>query len=59
MSIIVNGHITFVDSLEFYNGSLDTLTSDLNNEDFNHLTSDFGIDKLENYKEKMYILMNG
>ena len=48
MSIIVNGHITFVDSLEFYNGTLDTFTSDLNNEDFKHLTSDFGLDKLEN-----------
>ena len=26
MSIIVNRHITFIDSLQFYNGSLDTLT---------------------------------
>ena len=34
MSIIVNRHITFIDSLQFYNGSLDTLASNLNNEDF-------------------------
>ena len=27
MSIIVNRHITFIDSLQFYNGSLDTLAS--------------------------------
>ena len=41
MSIIVNRYITFIDSLQFYNGSLDTLASDLNNEDFKHLTSEF------------------
>ena len=34
MSIIVNRHITFIDSLIFYNGLLDTLASNLNNEDF-------------------------
>ena len=27
MSIIVNKHITFIDSQQFYNGSLDTLAS--------------------------------
>ena len=52
MRIIVNRHITFVDSLEFYNGLLDTLASTLNNEDFKHLTSEFGIDKLEILKRK-------
>ena len=57
MSIIVNRHITFIDSLQFYNRSLDTLA--LNNEDFKHLTSEFGIDKLRILKKKMHILMNG
>ena len=52
MSIIVNRHITLVDSLQFYNGSLDALASNLNNEDFKHLTSEFGIDKLEILKRK-------
>ena len=52
MSIIVNRHITFIDSLQFYNGSLDTLASNLNNEDFKHLTSEFGTDKLEILKRK-------
>ena len=33
MSIIVNRHITFIDSLQFYNSSLDTLASNLNDED--------------------------
>ena len=47
MSIIVNRHITFIDSLQLYNGSLDTLASNLNNEDFKHLTSESVIDKLE------------
>ena len=46
MSIIVNRHINFVNSLQFYNGLLDTLTSNLNNEDFKHITSEVGIEKL-------------
>ena len=52
MRIIVTRHITFIDSLQFYNSSLDTLASNLNNEDFKHLTSEFGIDKLEILKRK-------
>ena len=54
MSIIVNRYITFIDSLQFYNGSLDTLASNLNNEDFKHLISEFGIDKLEILKKDVY-----
>ena len=52
MSIMVNRHITFIDSLQIYNGSLYTLTSNLNNENFKHLISEFGIDKLEILKRK-------
>ena len=52
MSIIVNRHITFIDSLQFYNGSLDTLASNLKDEDFKHLTWEFGIGKLEILKRK-------
>ena len=61
MSIIVNRHITFIDSLQFYKSSLDTLASNLENEDFEYLVSEFGIDKLEilRRKEKIHILMNG
>ena len=47
INIIVNRHITFTDSLQFYNDSLDTLASDLENNDFKHL-----IDKLEILKTK-------
>ena len=43
MSIIVNRHVTFIDSHQFYNGSLDTLASNLKDKDFKHLTSEFGI----------------
>ena len=50
MSIIVNRYI--IDSLQFFNSSLDTLTSDLNDEDFKYLVSEFGIDKLEILKRK-------
>ena len=52
MSIIVNRHITFIDSLQFYNTSLDTLASNLNNEDFKYLVSEFGINKLEILRRK-------
>ena len=52
MSIIVNRQITFIDSLQFYNSSLDTLASNLNDEDFKYLVSEFGIDKLEILKRK-------
>ena len=52
MIIIVNRHITFIDSLQFYYSSLDTLVSNLNNEDFKHLTSEFTIDKLDILKRK-------
>ena len=52
MSIIVNRHITFIDSLQFYNGSLDMLASNLKDQDFKHLTPEFGIDKLEILKRK-------
>ena len=52
MSIIVNRHITFIDSLQFYNSSLDTLASNLNNEDFKYLVSEFGINKLEILRRK-------
>ena len=52
MSIIVNRHITFIGSLQFYKGSFDSAASNLNSEDFKYLTSEFGIDKLEILKRK-------
>ena len=52
MSIIVNRYITFMDSFQFYNGSIDTLTSNLYNEDFKYILSEFGADKLEILKRK-------
>ena len=47
ISITFNRHITFIDSLQFYNTSLDALVSNLNDEDVKYLVSEFGIDKLE------------
>ena len=52
MSIIVNRHITFTDSLQFYGSSLDTLALNLEDKDFKYLTSEFSIDKLEILKRK-------
>ena len=52
MIIIVHRRITFIDSLQFYNSSLDTLVSNLEDNDFKHLTSEFGIDKLEILKKR-------
>ena len=43
MGIIVNRHITFVDSLQLYHGSPDTLASNLDNEDFKHLTQNLAL----------------
>ena len=37
MGIIFNRHITFIYSLKCYIGSLDTLASNLKDEDFKHL----------------------
>ena len=45
MRIIVNRYITFIDSLQFYNSSPDTFASNVNDEDFKYLVSEFGIDK--------------
>ena len=59
MSIIVKRHITFIDSFQFYNSSLDTLASNLEHKEVKNLTSEFGIDKLELLKRKMHTLMNG
>ena len=52
MSIIVKRHITFIDSFQFYNSSLDTLASNLEDKEVKNLTSEFGIDKLELLKRK-------
>ena len=49
---IVNRHITFIDLRQFYNGSLDTFASNLKDEGFKHLTSEFGVDKVEILKRK-------
>ena len=43
MGIIVNRHITFIDSLQLYHGSLGTLASNLDNEDFTHLTQNLAL----------------
>ena len=52
MSIIVNRSITFSDSVQFIKASLDTLTSNLEDNDFKYLMSEFPIDKLEILKSK-------
>ena len=52
MSITVNRTITFIDSNEFYKGTLDTLASNLGDKDFIYLTSEFSPDKLELLKRK-------
>ena len=52
MSIIVNRTITFIDSNEFYKGALDTLASNLEDNDFKYLMSEFPLDKLEILKRK-------
>ena len=43
MSIIVNRHITFIDSLQFYSSSLDTPASNLEDNDFKHLIQNLAL----------------
>ena len=52
MSLIVSRNIDFIDSLQFYKGSLDTLTSNLEDNHFKHLIPEFCTDKLEILKRK-------
>ena len=52
MSIIINRNIIFLDSLQFCKESLDKLASNLNNEDFKHLVTEFPTDKLQILKRK-------
>ena len=52
MTIIVNRNISFIESLQFYKGSLDTLASNLDDKDFKPLMSELDTDKLEILKRK-------
>ena len=52
MSIIVNKNVIFLDSLQFYKGSLDSHASNLEDNDFKYFLSEFPIDKLETLKRK-------
>ena len=47
MSIIINKNITFIDSMQFLNSSLDTLVKNLENGDFKHLTYKFSREHLD------------
>ena len=51
MSIIVNRNITFVDPNEFYKGSLDTIASNLEDNDFKHYAYPYvWVDSYEKFK---------
>ena len=52
MSIIINKNIIFLDSLQFYKGSLDSLAENLQDSDIKHLLSEFPEDKLKLLKKK-------
>ena len=52
ISIVVNRYITFIESIQFINASLETLASSLDNKEFKHLTSEFDVDKLKILKRK-------
>ena len=55
MSIIVNRTITFTDLNKFYKGTLDTLASNLDDNDFKYSMSEFSPDKIRNIKNKICI----
>ena len=52
MSIIINRNIIFLDSLQFYKASLDTLEGNLQDTDFKHLLSEFSPNKLDLLRKK-------
>ena len=52
MSIIINRNIIFLDSLQFYKSSLDTLAGNLQDSDFKHLLSEFPPDALDLLRKK-------
>ena len=52
MSIIINKNIAFLDSLQFYKASSDTLAGNLQDSDFKHLMSEFLEDKLKILRKK-------
>ena len=52
MSIIINRNIVFLDSLQFYKGSLDSLAGNLQDSDFKHLMSEFSPNKLQILRKK-------
>ena len=55
MSIIINNNIIFIDSLQFFKASLDTLAGNFQDSDFKHLMSEFLEDKLKILKKKKCI----
>ena len=52
MSIIINNSVVFLDSFQFYKGSLDSLAGNLEDSNFKHLLSQFSANKLEILKRK-------
>ena len=55
MSIIINKNIIFLDSLQFYKDSLDSLAGDLQDSDFKYLMSECPPNKLEILRKKTCI----
>ena len=57
---MVNRNIIVLDSVQFLNASLDTLAENLQDNDFNYLSSEFiKYDIKDLKKKKMHIHMNG
>ena len=52
MNIINNRNIVFLDSLQFYKGSLDSLAGNLEDSDFKQLMSEFSPNKLKISRKK-------
>ena len=55
MSIIINNNIIFIDSLQLFKPSLDTLAGNSQDSDFKHLMSEFLEDKLKLFRKKRSI----
>ena len=52
MAFILNKNLVFIDSMQFKNSSLEKLVKNLTDDDFKHLTEEFGSKNLALLKQK-------
>ena len=54
MAFLINKNLIFIDSMQFMNSSLEKLVKILSDNDFKHLTKEFGSKNLELLKHEEF-----